>query len=263
MPSREEQDRRWMERAAESDKNLTCQSYWYPRLPADVPVPKTMMVPFRLDVQVLVLDASEERLDEASTAKLHAAIKGVEDAAALFKFPLFIKTGIFSDKHNWNCFVASPDKLRRNLVDIIYNWFCVGGIENSNWIVIREMIPTKPFLLWDEKMPVTREWRYFVEDGKIFWRQPYWPRRAFPSWATTDLLGHESIEQALEIMNEEKREDFDRLSALALSINKSIPGAWSIDFLQDVDGKWWLIDMAEAPKSFIDREYPHGRRWLE
>ena len=31
-------------------------------------------------------------------------------------------------------------------------------------------------------------------------------------------------------------------------------GAWSVDYLEDKEGKWWLIDMALAKHSFVDHD---------
>jgi len=33
-------------------------------------------------------------------------------------------------------------------------------------------------------------------------------------------------------------------------MNGAYAGCWSIDFAQDVDGNWWLIDMARGEVSF-------------
>ena len=245
--------------------NKTCQSYWHPLIPADVPVPKTALIEFPLELQGSILNMAESDAvtDEEKKAVLRGISK-VREMTDLFGYPCFIKTGIFSSKHQGHCFVKSSEDVIDAVTNIIYDWACVGGFgaDDSEFIVVREMLPTKPYMLFEGKMPVTRERRYFAEDGKVFWHQPYWPKEAFERHEV-DLLGHESIDAALALLNDETEEEVHRLKALAESISTAIPGAWSIDFLQDVGGKWWLIDMAEAKKSYINRDYEGGRKWLE
>lgn len=266
MPSEAELAEMRRLRSERARANKTCQSYWYPLIPADVPVPKTQLVEFPLDLQGIALEAAESpNLDPTSHEKLFAGIRKIEEACDLFGYPVFIKTGIFSDKHQWSCFVENKEAVKKAVITIVYGWAMVGGFgsDESEFFVIRELLPTKPYMLFEGKMPVTKERRYFAEGGKVTWHQPYWPRDAFPDWATVDLLGHSSIDYALELLNEETEEEVHRLSALARSITTAIPGAWSIDFLQDIYGKWWLIDMAEAHKSYVNKNYEHGTRWLD
>lgn len=246
--------------------NKTCMSYWYPLVPADVPTPPTILVEFPYEVQMSILNlAEDDEVSEEEKKEIDRGISKIEEACDLFGYPCFIKTGIFSDKHNWTCHVENKASVKQAVVMIVYNWACVGGMggDDTNWFAVRKLIPTKPYMLFDGKMPVTKERRYFAEDGKVTRHQPYWPREAFPEWAKVDLLGHESIESALALLNEETEEEVLYLSKLARSVSKAIPGAWSMDFLQDVDGKWWLIDMAEAHKSYVDKTYEGAEKWLD
>jgi hypothetical protein len=246
--------------------NKTCQSYWWPRLPADIPVPKTALVEFPYELTEHVLYGVEDgQLPEDAQKALDRGISKIEEMCDLFGYPCFIKTGIFSDKHNWGCFVPDRESVRSKVIQIVYSWACVGGFgaDDSEWFVVRELIPTKPAMLFDGKMPVTRERRYFAVDGEVKWHQPYWPREAFPEWTHVDLLGHESIEAALASINEETEEEVRYLSSLASSISKAVGGDWSIDFLQDANGRWYMIDMAEARKSYVDKTYKHGKRWID
>lgn len=265
MPTKEEMAEMRRRHRERIKNNKTCQSYWWPLVPGDIPVPPTALVEFPYELQLRLIDSCEGiALREEDQKELDRGISKIEEMCDLFGYPCFIKTGIFSDKHNWSCFVPNKDSVRKQVAQIVYNWACVGGLgsDDSNWFIVRKLIPTKAFMLFEGKMPVTRERRYFAADGKVTWHQPYWPREAFPSWADVDLLGHESIEAALALLNEETEEEVRYLAGLASSITKAIPGAWSIDFLQDILGKWWMIDMAEAHKSYMDKNYQDGTKWL-
>lgn len=266
LPTEAEMNQRRIKHLKEIENNRNCLSYWYPRLPADVPTPPTVLVEFPYEVQLSILNLSEnDQVTEEDKKALDRGISKVQEMCDLFGYPCFIKTGLFSDKHNWSCHVESQDAVRQAVCQIVYNWACYGGmgLDDTNWFVVRKLLPTKPYMLFEGKMPVTRERRYFAQDGKVLWHQPYWPREAFPAWAKVDLLGHESIEAALALMNEETEAEVHYLAGLASSISKAIPGAWSIDFLEDKDGKWWMIDMAEAQKSYVDKNYQDGKKWLE
>jgi hypothetical protein len=222
------------------------------------------MVEFPLELQGIAIDVADGPPTESEKyVQLLRGVGKIEEACDLIGYPAFIKSGIFSDKHHWSCFVENKASVFKAVVSIIYNWACVGGMDDSEIFVVRELIPTKPYMLFEGKMPVTKERRYFAEGGKCYWHQPYWPREAFPDWAEVNLLGHSSLEYALGLLNEETEEEVHRLSALARSITTAIPGAWSIDFLQDIYGKWWLIDMAEAEKSYVNRSHEGGTRWLD
>lgn len=265
MPTEEELAEMRRRRRQKARENKTCQSYWHPLVPADVPVPKTALVEFPLDLHGIALNTIEEdKVTAEEAAALERGISKVKEMTDFFGYPCFIKTGIFSAKHQWYCYVKDAESVKSAVMNIVYHWALVGGFgsDDSEFFVIRELIPTKPFMLFEGKMPVTRERRYFAEDGKVFWHQPYWPKEAFERHEV-DLLGHESVDAALALLNEETEEEVRRLKALAESISTAIPGAWSIDFLQDVNGKWWLIDMAEAKKSYINRNYEGGRKWLD
>ena len=44
--------------------------------------------------------------------------------------------------------------------------------------------------------------------------------------------------------------DLSELTQMAEYASRHFDGAWSIDFLQDAKGGWWLTDMAIATASY-------------
>jgi hypothetical protein len=96
-----------------------------------------------------------------------------------------------------------------------------------------------------EGMPVSKERRYFVRDGKVVCKHPYWPEDA--------IYGHKlppDWKLLLAAMNLETGEEREQLNAYAVKFASVNPGFWSVDFAQDARGNWWLIDAARGEVSW-------------
>lgn len=67
-----------------------------------------------------------------------------------------------------------------------------------------------------------------------------------------------TAEQRLEKLNEMNTisdDDLNHLIGHAEAVTKILGGYWSVDFLQDAEGRWWLIDMAEGDVSFVNHKH--------
>ena len=59
------------------------------------------------------------------------------------------------------------------------------------------------------------------------------------------------IKEYLKEINHESDEEVEYLTGVCERVAEYLPGIdWSVDFLRDIHGKWWLIDMGEAYKSW-------------
>lgn len=165
-------------------------------------------------------------------------------AATEVGFPCFLRTDHTSGKHSWDktCFVQSAADIRQHIFAIAeFSEICdFMGLPWSMWAV-REFLQTIPHGICPRygNMPVCREFRFFVDEGKVRCAHPYWPRHALDQggWIGTN-------------------EDFDLLCArphelteLAEQAGKAVGCSWSIDILETRRG-WYVTDMAEAHKSF-------------
>lgn len=241
-----------LERLDMAKNNPSCLSFWYPiisTLPG-INTPKTKLFPIHFKDQLTLID-------QEPTKESLQVIEQMKEFSKELGYPVFMKNSLFSGKHSWKntCFVSSPDQFLphlRHLTDFAY---AVGCEESLYWIV-REIIPTKaPFTAFNE-MPVTKERRYFVKDGKVVFHHPYW----IPSSIQDPSI--ENWAEELEKLNHESPEEIKELVSLSETVAKALPGFWSVDFLQDVNGKWYLIDMALGNKSFCWRDYPLGTTGL-
>jgi hypothetical protein len=107
-------------------------------------------------------------------------------------------------------------------------------------------------------MPVTREFRLFVDGERVTHAQPYWPEQAVADGRPNRNYG--AWRRGLALASKATRHERDLLATLASRAGSALGGAWSVDLLQDADGKWWLTDCAVAETSYR-YEPPAPLRW--
>lgn len=218
--------------------NKNCLSYWFPKLKeANLPVPKTT-----------ILEMSDKDLEDIyEIFKLGMAnitfFREAEKAALEIGFPVFLRSGLTSAKHDWSttCFTCTIPDVKEHIINIIYFSACVG-IPGTRIIAVREMLPIQPvgICLNYHGMPVNREFRYFVKDGKIICKHPYWPKESLDKGKC--LITDKQYEDLCKFPNEE-------VDNLAIEASKVVDGYWSVDLLETVDG-WFITDMAKGEDSF-------------
>ena len=97
-------------------------------------------------------------------------------------------------------------------------------------------------------LPIGREWRFFADQDKVLCQHFYWPEDALNIVQTTGLNWRVQLRELAAPLG---ANDLSALLGMALRAVRAIgAGAWSVDFALDVDGKWWLIDMATAGRSW-------------
>lgn len=252
-PTREEMAasvRKWYEADAPN-----CISRWFPLLEGSgLRMPETRIFLFEPELHLDLMDACEGDGPWPTTdlfERLHEAYQGFGEHA-------FMKLGNFSDKHSWRetCHLRPGLKasdIESQFVRIMYDQVVVGCSE-SLAVAIREMIPTKPAFLAKEfgDMPVTRERRIFTDHTcEAVCSHPYWPEEVFRS------MDPEKAAALAEINLIRPEEDAYLRGQAAIAAERLKPldaEGWSIDFLQDVHGEWWLIDVARARQSY---HWPH------
>lgn len=235
----------------------SCLSRWFPIVKAaGLPVPKTVMVkaPDLSSWLDLKRDGDPATGFESFFAQLAGAAKAVGG------YPIFLRTGQGSGKHEWSrtCFVPDEQSLPGHAY-AIFDWSHMVdmlGLPTDVWAV-REMLKTEPaFYAFDGNMPVTRERRCFVRDGKVICRHPYWPAEAIARDRPPD---RKNWRECLMELNSDRPGDDETLTTLAARVAAIMPGFWSVDFLHTKDRGWVLIDMAEGGVSFHWPECPNGR----
>lgn len=227
----------------------TCLSTWFPVIEAaGIPVPKTEILHASAEQCVALLELMGDR-KQPRPGLLEPLYQAIADAGARMGWPCFLRTGQFSAKHNWKdtCFLQKPEEVPLH-VGAIVEWSEMVdflGLPYNVWVV-REMLKTKPiFTAFHGQMPITREFRYFIRDGRIDGKQPYWPEGSLKE-QTEDPQWREKLAAISRLWPT----DDQHLTDLSLCVAKVLPGYWSIDWLDTVDRGWVMTDAAEGDLSF-------------
>lgn len=229
------------------DKN--CLSYWFPKLErAGILVPKTTIIRTDLDL-VTMLD---NKYDSAFDRAYAALVAQVKEEADKFGYPCFLRSGLFSGKHRWEetCYVKDGANIGYQIYNIVEFSHLVDfmGLATDVWVV-REFLPLEVLFTLPryENMPLAREMRMFIKDGKIQCFHDYWPWKAIeegrppdPDWKEKVMVFHrmDSIMDDAKTVVQQVAEVFNG------------DGAWSVDVCRHQDGQWFVTDMAIAEQSF-------------
>lgn len=222
--------------------NKNCLSYWFPKIrDCGVLVPRTEFL--RTDVELIML------ADGITPDGYGEFIEQLKNLSMTFSEPFFLRSGQTSAKHDWenSCLVRDRNKIERHVYQIFEFGECASliGLDYDVW-VIRELIKTRPaFYAFYGNMPIVKERRYFISGGKVIGKFNYWPDEA--------ISGHckdSDWKQKLIDINIQSDEEIKHLTEQSILVSNAIDGEWSVDWLQDSDGKWWLTDMAVAKDSY-------------
>jgi hypothetical protein len=168
-------------------------------------------------------------------------------AQELGGYPIFLRTETSSDKHSWkdSCFVESKDKLPSHIGALVEH-SAMHDLD-CGFFAVRKLIDTAPICTaFYGDMPIAKERRLFVKDGKVICNHPYWPEEAFRDHEDKLTIDVEALNRLQELADGEEAS----LNAMGELVSQYVSGHWSVDFLQDKEGQWWCIDMALASSSY-------------
>jgi len=230
-------------------KDKNSMFYWYPKIKdLNIPQPKTEMYKFNNEEFELI------RNEEMPNSLL----KNCLEIAEKIGFPLFMRTDQSSCKHGWKktCFVESRESLEHHFFELLNTSTMQGWMSyTDNGLVFRGLLDLEighkhgiPFTAFYGEFPVNKERRYFIKNGKLQCRHPYWYPNAIRNPSFNDW------ESTLNVLNKETPDEVLLLTTYAQKVADLFSGYWSVDFAKGIDGKWYLIDMAIGNDSF---------HWLE
>ncbi|MGB9848917.1 MAG: ATP-grasp domain-containing protein [Moorellaceae bacterium] len=223
----------------EAESRLT---RWWPKVEAiDVPKPETIILPFPARD---ILSVAEPEWGGDPRKILDAVAR----AADTLGYPVFLRTDLVSGKHGWknSCYVATRESLPRCLFGVVEANLLADVVPEA--LVVRRYIPlVSAFTAFYGDMPVAKERRYFVENGRVLCHHPYWPEDAirFPGGREP-----EGWRERLAEINEETSEEVELLGGYAARLAAALDGFWSVDFALGRDGVWYFIDAARGEISW-------------
>lgn len=234
----------------------SCLSNWFPKVAATgVLVPDTAIVKTAARLPEWVCGEANEEVKASVDALVNELTEAAEKVGG---FPVFLRTGQTSAKHYWRdtCFVERAEDMASHVTQIatFSEMADMIGLPCDVWAV-RRIIETKPmFEAFQGRMPIVREFRAFVEGGRVHCIHPYWPR---------DSIREPSIKEWAEVLNamNDLGQDAPRLAQIALQASFNLSGAWSIDMLFDAKGDVWVTDLADAGSSWHWPECRNASKW--
>lgn len=233
-------------------ESKTDLSYWFPIIEAaGIPVPKTKIIPITETAQKMIWGLFDGK-DFGSIDD--PFFKQLTKAAEEMGYPCFLRTNETSGKHSWKetCFLPNENSIPAHVAAIAEFSECASlfGLPWDTWAV-REMLPTIPYGICPRygNMPVCKEFRFFVKNGKVTCWHPYWPSESLEQGGWD---GGKITYLALCHLQDE-----NQLILLAERTGAALGDAWSIDILETERG-WFVTDLAEAHKSFHWEGCPNG-----
>lgn len=224
--------------------NKTSLLYWLPFVKeSGVPYPETSMIKIPEGELIYkgnsILPPSDNFFEE------------IKIIAKQLGYPIFMRTDHCSAKHYYSktCYVQSEENLKRNIHDLIEFHHCADlmGIPYTH-LVFRKFMKVLHFFKAFDGLPIGRERRYFVENGKVLCHHPYWPEYAMRFYHGS--FQPKNWKNLLKILNKETDQEVELLTNYAEEVSQLIEGSWSIDFCMAENTKWFLIDMAESKISW-------------
>lgn len=218
----------------------TSAKVWYPVASEVVRTPRTAIVPVEYDL-IFLVDGMEPKGYEELLERL-------DKAASEIGYPVFFRSGQTSAKHDWDhahCVVRCREDFKKAIPALV-EYSCMGFPEQS-WeiLMVRQFLDVKAICRKDSGTPISREFRFFIEDGAVSHVQPYWPEHAVAGH--TEETGWEERLREMSVLS---TDEYEYLKAETLKVAQAVPGDWSVDWLQDRNGDWWMIDMADAAVSY-------------
>jgi len=222
--------------------NKNSMFYWYPRIKdLGIPMPRTILIPFDrpLGYYSFYSECDKVPLEEYITKvrRLHAE--------SGFGLPVFLRTDEASNKHAWksSCYVTDMERIGSHLQNLLeFSAMVDIGVRG---FVLREFLRLRVgFYAFRGRMPIAREFRFFVRDGEVECWHPYWPP------ASIEHPDNEAYKVILHEFSRLRESEHKVLTEYAEKIGRAVGGYWSIDFCELRDGGWMMTDMALGEDSY-------------
>ena len=255
--------------------------HWWPQI-RELPIPQPATYCIKVDRKAMY-----QVLEEGGMLPPHLlpeAQRHCDNAG----YPVFIRTDQLSGKHGWKdtCYVERRDDLSRHIYALVEETAMADMMQDISFgaLFVRNFLKLKTaFRAFYGNMPINREVRCFVRDGKLECRHPYWFEKVFEQEEvrakdTNDhvaRLREAGIGSAfregesglpadwrdqLKELNTLTADDDQTIQEYAGLVGKQFPGEyWSVDFAQGENGTWYLIDMARGELSWHVTPCPHAR----
>lgn len=217
---------------------------WFNAIKDSLPVPKTILVEYNHPEFIAAIEGNP-MVDKEEIAK---TIDNAKDACNEIGWPCFVRSDLTSAKHSGPSHYLIKDESVLSKVLFLTaedNEMKLWPFSSPTHFMIREFLKLNYDFTAFSDLPIAREFRLFADNSQVYCIHPYWPEETLefkeppPGW-------QEQLKKHHEIPDEV--EDIKSMAIKACSLIDN--DKWSVDFAQDINGKWWLIDMAHAEDSY-------------
>lgn len=213
--------------------------YWYPIVEqCGIKSPKTVLVPFKGTLDFCIFDGKKSK-------SYSAFISQLEKEAEKIGYPLFMRSDEASNKFEWSnsCYVESKEKLYGNLLNILEMIEMSMGL-GFRGVALREFLTLESTFTSHRGMPVAKEFRLFIRNGKLECIHPYWPKVAITRPSAEDYA------TKLDVLRQFTSDDLNAILKELSKFENKLPEYWSVDFCKTTKGEWYLTDMAIGEQSY-------------
>lgn len=237
--------------------NPTSAMYWHPIVSKlrGINVPKTILIQF--DEQLVWDIESNEPMNEICPR--------IAAACETIKYPCFFRTDFASAKHEGpSSYLITQES---DIPTIVYKTIMDNLMKDQmpSAFMVREYLHLfAPFKAFGGH-PIAKEFRFFTKNGRYVCHHFYWPEAAIKFYRPEDEAKAGSWKAKLRVMNNLSPMLIHLLKLQVNRIGRALTESkgWSLDFAQDVDGKYWFIDAAEGFKSWHQEDCPKRKGFYE
>lgn len=226
-----------------TDDQRCSMLYWYPKIEGAVPTPRTVFVPLP--------DENVEAWMDSGIPKDFVEKLRKEN---IFGYPVFMRTDQLAAKHSWieTCYVSKPEDMGGNCYRLIEENLMADflGSMNPKAMVLREFLKLDTSFKAFKGMPVAREFRTFVENGKLVCYHPYWPKESIKFFSGTKEPANWK-NRLSKISERPSQSEMGQIESLVSKVSSLMPTSsyWSVDVCRTNKG-WLVTDMAVGERSF-------------
>ena len=221
---------------------------WYPLIKDIVPTPKTIMIPMQKD-----FESYEKALDSGDDPEMqHLIQEAIKAVKLLGGYPVFMRSDETSNKHEWKntCYVTDDESMKHGIKNILEFTLMVFGNLGFNGVVVREFLDLPHEFHAFSGMPVSQEFRFFIKNGQIICRHPYW----FPScMQRVDCEDWLPKLRKIQILDSETQKILDNYAIKISKVVESLKAPdnyWSVDFCYAKEKGCLFTDMALGVDSY-------------
>jgi len=221
---------------------------WYPLVEHIIPTPKTTIIPLQEieSIDKFLAPLYEGTVKDREMKRLLALAE-----KEITHYPIFLRSDQTSHKHDWNnsCYIKNAQSLAKGIANI-FEFTLMTETLGFNAIILREFLELPHDFHAFNGMPISKEFRYFIKNGEVLCRHPYWFPNCMRHADTKDWLTKLKKLQTLTPETQTILDEYALKISRAVEPLKAPDNFWSVDFCIVAGQGWMMTDMALGNDSY-------------